>query len=77
MPYVSKAQGRAMYAAAEGKSTLGIPKSVGQDFVAAGPASAKLPARVTRKLHRQARRSEVKAGRTAPASHSEFHSFGS
>lgn len=27
-----------MYAAASGNSTLGIPKSVGQDFVAAGPA---------------------------------------
>jgi hypothetical protein len=32
MPPVSKAQARAMYAAAEGKSTLGIPKSVGKDF---------------------------------------------
>jgi len=34
-----------MYAAAAGKSTLGIPKSVGKDFVAAGPASGKLPER--------------------------------
>jgi hypothetical protein len=32
-----------MYAAAAGKSTLGIPKKVGKDFVAAGPASSKLP----------------------------------
>jgi hypothetical protein len=32
-----------MYAAKEGKSTLGIPKSVGADFVAATPAGAKLP----------------------------------
>jgi hypothetical protein len=32
-----------MYAAAEGKSTLGIPKSVGKEFVAATPAG-KLPA---------------------------------
>ncbi len=35
MPSVSRAQARAMAAAAEGKSTLGIPKSVGQDFVTA------------------------------------------
>jgi|HubBroStandDraft_4_1064222.scaffolds.fasta_scaffold67322_2 hypothetical protein len=45
MPMESKAQMRAMYAAKEGKSTLGIPKSVGADFVAAGPASGKLPER--------------------------------
>lgn len=32
-----------MYAAAEGKSTLGIPKSVGQDFTAADPGGS-LPA---------------------------------
>ena len=43
MPYVSEAQRRAMYAAAEGHSTLGIKKSVGKDFVKAGPASAHLP----------------------------------
>ncbi len=46
MPFKSKAQERAMYAAANGKSTLGIPKSVGKDFVAAGPASSKLPEKV-------------------------------
>jgi len=34
-PSVSKAQNRAMHAAAEGRSNLGIPKSVGQEFVAA------------------------------------------
>ena len=45
MPYVSEAQRRAMFAAKEGKSTLGIPKSVGADFVAAGPASGTLPER--------------------------------
>jgi hypothetical protein len=44
MPAVSEAQRRAMYAAKEGKSTLGIPKSVGADFVAATPAGP-LPAR--------------------------------
>lgn len=35
MPSKSKAQHDAMEAAAHGKSTLGIPKSVGQDFAAA------------------------------------------
>jgi hypothetical protein len=32
-PPVSEAQRRAMYAAAEGRSTLGIPQSVGKEFV--------------------------------------------
>jgi hypothetical protein len=38
-----------MYAAKEGHSTLGIPKSVGADFVAAGPASKNLPERKGKK----------------------------
>ena len=46
MPFKSEAQKRAMYAAEEGRSTLGIPKSVGEKFVAAGPASSKLPEKV-------------------------------
>lgn len=42
MPVVSKAQNAAMHAAAEGKSTLGIPKSVGQEFTAdQAPGSVK------------------------------------
>ena len=45
MPLVSKAQTRAMHAAKEGRSTLGIPKSVGADFVAAGKAKPNLPER--------------------------------
>lgn len=32
-PPVSEAQRKAMFAAAEGKSTLGIPKKVGEKFV--------------------------------------------
>jgi hypothetical protein len=44
VPPVSTAQRRAMYAAAAGHSTLGIPKSVGQEFVAADKPG-KLPAR--------------------------------
>lgn len=49
MPYESKAQQRAMYAAKSGHSTLGIPKSVGKDFVAVGPAKSKLPEYVHRR----------------------------
>jgi hypothetical protein len=46
MPIKSKAQLGAMYAAAEGKSTLGIPKKVGKEYISAGPAKKNLPARV-------------------------------
>ena len=35
MPMQSQAQRAAMYAAAEGHSTLGIPKKVAKEFVAA------------------------------------------
>lgn len=45
MPVVSEAQRKAMYAAKEGKSTLGIPATVGAEFIAATPAGAKLPAK--------------------------------
>jgi hypothetical protein len=49
MPYESKAQKGAMYAAAAGKSTLGIPKKVGKEFVKAGPATNKLPNKVPKR----------------------------
>jgi len=49
MPYKSKDQQAAMYAAATGKSTLGIPKKVGKEFVKAGPATNKLPQKVTKR----------------------------
>jgi hypothetical protein len=44
----SKAQNAAMHAAAEGNSTLGIPKAVGADFVNAsqGEAVSALPQKV-------------------------------
>lgn len=48
MPAVSEAQRKAMYAAAAGNSTLGIPKEVGKDFVAATPPG-KLPAKAPKK----------------------------
>jgi len=44
MPMVSQAQRAAMHAAAQGKSTLGIPKKVGAEFVAADKGG-KLPKR--------------------------------
>jgi hypothetical protein len=49
MPYESKAQKGAMFAAAAGKSTLGIPKKVGKEFVKAGPSSNKLPNKVQKR----------------------------
>lgn len=51
MPDVSRQQQMAMYAAKEGKSTLGIPKSVGEDFIAADKAAGNpsLPARAPKK----------------------------
>jgi hypothetical protein len=46
MPSVSQSQVRAMYAAKAGKSTLGIPKSVGKEFVSATPSTKGLPEKV-------------------------------
>lgn len=41
MPSESKAQRGAMFAAKAGKSTLGIPQSVGRDFIAADKKKSK------------------------------------
>jgi len=51
MPAKSQAQARAMFAASEGHSTLGIPKSVGKDYVSAthGHKVSALPAYVHRR----------------------------
>ena len=46
MPPRSQAQRGAMYAAASGHSTLGIPAKVGKEFVAAD-RGGKLPAKVS------------------------------
>lgn len=43
MPSVSKAQFRAMQAANHGTSTLGIPQSVGAEFVEATDEPSELP----------------------------------
>jgi hypothetical protein len=45
MAPVSQAQRAAMHAAAQGKSTLGIPKKVGKEFSEADPGG-KLPKKI-------------------------------
>jgi hypothetical protein len=51
MPIKSKAQQRAMYAAASGTGKTGIPKQVAKEYIEATPTSAygKLPERTKRK----------------------------
>ncbi len=49
MPVISEAQRGAMYAAKAGKSTLGIPKKVGEEFVKADPGG-KLPEHASSKM---------------------------
>lgn len=48
MPIKSQAQRGAMYAAAAGKSTLGIPKKVGKEFVKSDKGG-KLPTKAAKK----------------------------
>jgi len=57
MPDVSRAQQKAMHAAAAGHSTLGIPQSVGKEFAAADHARGptKLPMYAPKKKHPAAR----------------------
>jgi len=64
VPVVSEAQRKAMYAAAAGKSNLGIPKKVGAEFVAASHGVTGLPEHVGKKrpkvkkrVHRARRKS--------------------
>lgn len=49
MPTKSESQRRAMFAAKAGKSTLGIPKSVGKEFADADPGG-KLPPTVAQPM---------------------------
>ena len=60
MPDVSRQQQKAMYAAKEGKSTLGIPQKVGAEFVAADKAEGnpKLPLHVRASAKARALRDE-------------------
>mgnify|MGYP001606226555 CR=1 FL=1 len=48
-PVVSQAQRRAMYPAAAGKSRIGIPKSVGKEFIAESHGVTDLPERKGKK----------------------------
>ena len=62
MPIVSQAQRGAMYSAAAGHSTLGIPKNVGKEFVASDKPG-KLPERkAAPRLSRQYGRKGVRRG---------------
>ena len=45
----SKDQAKAMYAAAAGNSTLGIPKKVAKEFIKAGKAKPNLPQKVIKR----------------------------
>ena len=62
MPPVSEKQRRAMYAAKEGRSTLGIPRSVGREFVAADKGG-KLPLRKKPTPKARSRASSTRYGR--------------
>lgn len=60
MPNVSQHQREAMAAAAEGRSTLGIPQSVGKEFMAADKGG-KLPQYASKQRHRQMAETMMKA----------------
>jgi len=64
MPAVSGAQYRAMQAAAHGNSTLGIPQSVGKEFVAATPTPKRKasPSLADELKHRRLRRLSRRLG---------------
>ena len=57
MPAKSKAQNRALHAAASGHSTLGIPRKVGKEYAKAqhGKSTKGLPEHVKRKSRRSGR----------------------
>lgn len=82
MPSVSPQQHRFM-AAVEHSPTfakkVGVPQSVGADFMAADNAAGitKHPTMPKAKQSRILRREAIKAGRVHPQSHAEFHAFGS
>lgn len=77
MPVQSQSQGRAMFAAAQGKSTLGIPKAVGQEFVGAsqGQPMSSLPEHVQAqqgaKRKSRTHRGRRGRGKSATAHHTE------
>ena len=56
MPSKTPKQARAMRAAAAGRSTLGIPQSVGREFVAADRAAKRKKKRVAKKRRKPTKR---------------------
>lgn len=72
MPVVSQQQNKAMHAAAEGHSTLGIPKSVGQDFVNASHGTS-VKALPKFKHHANAAHKAFAAGDHSQAMHHAGH----
>jgi hypothetical protein len=68
MPPVSQAQRGAMWAAASGKSTIGIPEKVGKEFAEADPGG-KLPKYVGKK----AEGGKTKAPKDLPPPHIHIH----
>lgn len=65
MPIQSKAQFRAMQAAAHGKSTLGIPASVGKEFAEAGPAGGSFKKLPEKKKQSDKMKDAVRRGRVS------------
>ena len=61
MPPVSEKQRRAMYAAAEGRSTLGIPKSVGKEFIGKDALSDAIHKAITDAKHEPVSEKQRKA----------------
>lgn len=67
MPSVSAAQRGAMFAAAAGKSTIGIPQSVGQEFAEAD-TGGKLPAKAPKeKVPAKQKKRAAGFGKVKPA----------
>lgn len=56
MPVTSQLQRRAMFAAANGHSSLGIPQKVGAEFIAASRGIKGLPKRAKEKKKKRERR---------------------
>lgn len=75
MPFKSQAQSAAFHAAAEGRSTLGIPQGVAKKFVAdsAGQQTSPLPEYVQAQqgMKRKSRTHRGRRGKGAKAHHQE------
>ena len=74
MPPVSQAQRKAMWAAASGNSTIGIPKKVGKEFAKADPGG-KLPKKVS-STHGFGHSATQRSGQHRLSGHSGAHRVG-